>query len=221
VGREIDEGMSIVVHHPILRALAAASATTNLAGYLFLSIYVLYMAETLRLDADAIGLVLATGGVGALVGSVMAGPIRQRFGVGPTILGAQMLFGVTGLLVPLAVLVPRIALPLVVGAEFLQWLMIIVYDVNAVSLRQEITPDRVRGRVNGTMRFLVWGTRPFGSLLGGILGGVIGLPLTLVVGEVGMFVAFLWLLASPLPRLRIAPTTMEHGDDLVGQATSG
>jgi MFS family permease len=204
--REIGEGMGAVARQPILRALAAASATTNLAGYLFLSIYVLYMTDELHLSPAAVGLVFATGGVGALVGTVAAGPARARFGVGRTILGAQVLFGVTGLLVPLAVLVPAIALPLVVAAEFLQWLMVLVYDVNAVSLRQAITPDRVMGRVNATMRFLVWGMRPFGALLGGLLGGLIGLPLTLVVGELGMFVAFAWLLASPLPRLRAVPS---------------
>ena len=208
--REIGEGLRAVARQPILRSLAAASATTNLAGYLFLSIYVLYMIDELHLSSAAVGLVFAVGGVGALVGTVAAGPARTRFGVGPTILGAQVLFGVTGLLVPLAVLAPAIALPLVVAAEFLQWMMVLVYNVNAVSLRQAITPDRVMGRVNATMRFLVWGTRPFGALLGGILGGLIGLPLTLVVGEIGMFVAFAWLLASPLPRLRAVPAVEDH-----------
>jgi len=94
---------------------------------------------------------------------------------------------------------------MVVAAEFLQWLMVLIYEVNAVSLRQAVTPDRLQGRVNATMRFLVWGTRPFASLLGGFLGGVIGLPLTLVVGEFGMLLAFVWLLLSPVPRLRELP----------------
>lgn len=53
-------------------------------------------------------------------------------------------------------------------------------------------------RVNATQTFLARGMQPLGSLLGGILGGLIGLPMTLVVGELGMFLAVLWLLASPL-----------------------
>jgi uncharacterized membrane protein AbrB (regulator of aidB expression) len=58
------------------------------------------------------------------------------------------------------------------------------------------------GRVNGTMRFIVWGSRPIGSLLGGYLGSRVGLPATLVIGAFGMLIAFVPLLASPIPQLR-------------------
>ena len=76
--------------------------------------------------------------------------------------------------------------------------MVLVFSVNSVSLRQAITPDRLLGRVNGTMRFIVWGSRPIGSLGGGYLGSRIGLPATLVVGAFGMLLAFVPLLASPI-----------------------
>ncbi len=108
-------------------------------------------------------------------------------------------------MIPLAALLPAIALEMVVASEFAQWLTIMVVNVNALSLRQALTPDRLQGRVNATFRFLVGGSQPLGSLLGGVLGGLIGLPWTLVVGEIGMLLAVLWLLASPLPRLREVP----------------
>jgi predicted MFS family arabinose efflux permease len=174
----------------------------NVAGFLFLSIYVLYMTRELGLGAEAVGLVFAAGGVGALLGSISAGSARGRWGVGRVLLGSQILFGFFGMLVPLAVLFPDAALPLVVAAEFLQWVMVLVFSVNSVSLRQAITPDRLLGRVNGTMRFIVWGSRPIGSLLGGYLGSRIGLPATLVVGAFGMLIAFVPLLVSPIPQLR-------------------
>ena len=173
-----------------VRALALSSTMMNVAGFLFLSIYVLYMTRDLGLGAEAVGLVFAAGGVGALLGSIGAGPARGRWGVGRVLLGSQILFGLFGMLVPLAVLFPDAALPLVVAAEFLQWVMVLVFSVNSVSLRQAITPDRLLGRVNGTMRFIVWGSRPVGSLLGGYLGSSIGLPMTLVVGAFGMLIAF-------------------------------
>jgi hypothetical protein len=69
--------------------------------------------------------------------------------------------------------------------------------------RLAITPDRLLGRVHGTMRFIVWGSRPIGFLLGGYLGSRIGLPATLVVGAFGMLIAFVPLMASPIPRLRL------------------
>src|SRR5581483_9740017 len=138
-------------------------------------------------------------------GAMLAEPARRRFGIGPAILGGMFAFGATGMFVPLAVLVPPIALPLVVAAEFLQWMAIVMHDVNAISLRQGIVPDRMLGRVNGTMKFISWGLRPAGSLLGGVLGGVIGLAGTLVLSEAGMFLAFAWYLLSPIPRLRDIP----------------
>lgn len=199
---DIAQGLRTVWRAPVLRALALSSGLVNLAGFLFLSIYVLYMTRDLGLGAEAVGLVFAAGGVGALLGSLLAGPARDRLGIGRVLVGSQVLFGLTGMLVPLAVLFPHWAVPLVVGAEFLQWVMVLVYDVNAVSLRQAVTPDHLLGRVNGTMRVLIWGTRPLGSLAGGYLGSRIGLPMTLVVGACGMLVAFLPLLASPIPRLR-------------------
>ena len=202
VWREIGEGLRAVGRQPVLRALATCSATINLAVGVFFAVYVLYMTRDLGLSPGAIGLVFAVGGVGALIGALLADPARRRFGAGPTIIAAQSLFGLTGLLVPLAVLVPAIALPMVVASEFLQWLTVLIYDVNAVSLRQAITPDRLQGRVSATLRVLGWGMRPVGALVGGYLGGVIGLAWTLVVGELGMLVAVLWLVASPLPRLR-------------------
>jgi len=211
VWREIGEGLSLVRRSEVLRALVFASATVQVAGFAFLAVYVLFMARDLGLDAGQIGLVLATGGLGALAGSVVAGPARTRWGQGPTIVGAMFLFGATGLLVPLAVLVPRWALPLVVASEFLQWMAIVAYDINALSLRQAMVPDRLAGRVNGTFRFLVWGLRPVGSLLGGALGGIIGLAGTLVAGELGMLVAFTWLLLSPVRTLRQAPPIPDPG----------
>jgi MFS family permease len=199
---EIGQGLRAVWQSPVLRALALSSTLMNVAGFLFLSIYVLYMTRDLGLGAEAVGLVFAAGGVGALLGSISAGPACGRWGLGRVLLGSQILFGLFGMLVPLAVLFPDGALPLVVAAEFLQWVMVLVFSVNSVSLRQAITPDRLLGRVNGTMRFIVWGSRPIGSLLGGYLGSRVGLPATLVVGAFGMLIAFVPLLASPIPQLR-------------------
>ena len=221
VWTEIGEGLSVVRRSEVLRALVFASATVQVAGFAFLAVYVLFMTRDLGLDAGEVGLVLATGGVGALAGSLVAGPARARFGQGPTIVGTMFLFGATGLLVPLAVLVPRWALPLVVASEFLQWMAIVAYDVNAISLRQAIVPDRLAGRVNGTVRFLVWGLRPIGSLLGGVLGGAIGLAGTLVVGELGMLVAFAWLLLSPLQSLREAVPIPDPGSWQTSPAAEG
>ena len=63
---------------------------------------------------------------------------------------------------------------LVIGGLFVGF-STVVYNVNQVGLRQAITPDRMLGRMNATMRLIVWGTIPIGALIGGILGTVFGL----------------------------------------------
>src|SRR5262245_4799512 len=108
---EIGEGLRVVLTHPVLRVLVGCSATSNLFGRMFLAVYVLYMTRDLGLGPVGVGLVLSTGGVGALVGSLVAERVTSRFGPGPTMTFAQLLFGLTGMAVPLAVLVPQVALP--------------------------------------------------------------------------------------------------------------
>jgi MFS family permease len=202
---EIIEGFRVVIHDRVLRALAGASATTILFGRMFMAVYVLYMTRDLGLSAMGIGLVFAIGGVGSFAGSVVAEPLARRFGPGPTMIGAQVAFGLTGMMVPVAVLVPSWALAMVVASEFAQWMAILVYWVVAISVRQAIAPDRLLGRVNATMRFLAGGANPLGSVIGGALGGIVGVPLTLVVASFGMLLGFLWPLLSPVRGLAAMP----------------
>jgi hypothetical protein len=83
----------------------------------------------------------------------------------------------------------------------------VVYNVAQVTYRQLICPPALLGRMNASVRFIVWGTMPLGALAGGALGTVIGLRPTIVVCAIGMASASLWLLFSPLFGMRDVPTT--------------
>src|SRR2546423_1789446 len=72
------------------------------------------------------------------------------------------------------------------------------YNINQVSLRQSLVPVRIQGRLNATMRFLVWGTIPIGSLLGGALGEIIGVYPAIVLAAVGGLSAVPWVFFSPV-----------------------
>jgi MFS family permease len=209
VWAEIGEGIRLVLANPLLRALAGCSATTSLFGWAFLAVYVLYMTDDLGLGAGAVGTVFALGGVGALIGAVLAEPLSRRFGVGPTIVWARLAVGVGGMVIPGAVAVPALALPLVLFAEWFQWLALVVADVNTISLRQAITPDRFQGRVNATWRFLVAGMVPIGALLGGVLGEEFGVRIVLVIGVLGMLAAWGFVAISPVRALRTPPAPDE------------
>jgi MFS family permease len=199
------EGLSLSLRNPILRATIASSGLTSLFGHVFLAVYVLYMANALGLSSFEIGLVFGIGGFGALIGSFLAAPLAQRFGVGRTISAGWLLFGLGGLPIPLAILVPEYALPLVIFSEFFQWLVLPLAEVNQLSLRQAITPDSHLGRVSASSRFFVAGMVPIGSVLGGALGSLIGLQATLLVGVFGMLAAFVWIAASPVRSIGVHP----------------
>lgn len=211
IRREIGEGLRVVIHHPILRALAGCGSLISLAGNAFLAVYVLYMKRDLGLSAAEIGFVFAVGGVGAFIGSLLAGPVAKRMGQGRAMIAAQLGFGISGLVIPLAVLAPSVALAMVVFAEFAQWLALLIYFINAMSLRQSITPDALRGRVNATNRIATAGMWPIGALLGGFMGGLIGLPQTLAATELILVLPVTWLLLSPLRRNEIIPVIVPSG----------
>jgi predicted MFS family arabinose efflux permease len=171
------------------------------------ALFVLYMVDGLGLEPAAIGIVFAAGGPGALLGAIAVQRLGQRFGVGRTILITQVFTGVSRLLIPLAGGPVWLAILVLVSSEFLLGFVRIAFNVTQVSLRLAITPDRMHGRVNATMRFVMWGVTPFGALAGGLLATTaIGLRGTLLVAGIGVLVAFVPLLARPLRTVRSIPT---------------
>jgi predicted MFS family arabinose efflux permease len=114
---------------------------------------------------------------------------------------------VVGGLALLATPLALVGAPAVVLAAtgFIEGLTIPIYNINQVSLRQAITPDRVQGRMNATMRTIVWGTIPLGAFIGGILGTSIGLAQTIVIGGILSVLAALWIFLGPVIRLKEQP----------------
>ena len=161
--------------------------------------------ESHTIPPEPLLMIFAASGPGALLGALFAGRIARSFGLGRTIISAITLAAASSLLVPLA----RGPVPVVVGmlmvSAFAGGVCNPVYNINQVSLRQAITPDRLLGRMNASMRFIVWGTIPLGALLGAWLGEAIGLWPTLMIAALGQFVAPLFVLLSPVRSLREQP----------------
>lgn len=213
--QEVREGFRELLGSRIVRPLTTSAAVLNLGGWIFLSVYVLYMTDDLGLSASGVGLVFACGGAGALVGSMIAAPLANRFGVGRTILGGALVFGTGNLLVPLAILVPDHALPLVIASETVAWLSLQVFNINRFSLRQALTPDHLLGRVSSSTLTIIGGVQMLGSLLGGVIGLVFSVHVALVIGTIGMFVAAWWIWDSPVPGIREIP---EQPEAVFGEA---
>ena len=200
---QIMEGLRYVLGHPLLRPIAACTSLSNLFFAMATAILILFAVRELGLTAGAIGVALAIGNVGFLGGAFVADRIARRVGLGRAIIGSAVLFGLGGFAYPLAT--PSTAVALLVAGGILIGFGGVVYNVNQVSLRQAITPGRMQGRMNATMRFVVWGTMPIGALAGGALGGAIGLRPTLWIAALGGCLSFVPPLLSPVRKLRSMP----------------
>ncbi|HEY0753180.1 MAG TPA: MFS transporter [Ktedonobacteraceae bacterium] len=215
VFKEIGEGLKAVLHQRVLWSIAACNGTINLFNSALMSIAVLYVVRDLKIEPIMYGFVLSMGSVGALVGSLLAQRIADRFGIGPTIIGSALFYGIGGLLLPLASVSTLVALPLLMLGWFMQSLTLIVFNITQVSFRQRLLPGHLQGRLNASMRFLICSALPIGSLLGGVAGERIGLLPTVLLSSIGMFCAFLWVLFSPVSSLQGQPTLKSHaGPDI-------
>jgi MFS family permease len=213
---EIAEGLRYVLGHPYLRDIAASTGLSNLFSNIAFATFTVFAYRTLGLTPFLVGLIGGLGSIGVLVGALVAGRIAARIGVGRTILWSMVLSGPSTLLA--AVAQPATAVPILTAAFFLGSFSGVVYNINQVSLRQAITPNRIQGRMNATMRFLVWGTIPIGQIVGGVLATAIGVREAVIVGGALGCVAFVPILLSPVRSLWRIPTP--EGGEAVTEAGS-
>ncbi len=202
--REIGEGLRYVIGHQYLRPIATCTATFNLFGNMAQAVMLLYLLQVFGLSVATVGILFSIGNVGVLLGAVTTGPIARRIGVGPAIVGSVIVGGPA--LLAVALVPVAWAIPVLIVSGIVSGWSVVVYNVNQRSLRQAITPERMLGRMTATMRFVVWGTIPIGTMTGGILGELLGLRTTLLIGGLGMLLAFLPVLFSPVRSLQRIPT---------------
>jgi MFS family permease len=201
---DIRTGLRVTFTHPVLRAFALAAASNNLAWQIVEVVLLIYATQVLRLDPLAIGALFSVGAIGAVFGALAAGSLGRRLGVGRTIAAAMVLCGAGTLLVPLAAPPSALGWATLALALFMGGFGNTISVVHVITVRQTITPDDLLGRMNASYRTLTYGAIPVGAMIGGVLGETIGLQATMAVGAVGVFLAPLWVLLSPVPGIRDA-----------------
>jgi MFS family permease len=203
------EGVRFIRRTPILLATLASTATINFFNFVFFALFVLYATRSLHVRPGTLGLVLGAGALGGVIGSVVTGRVARRIGVGPAFVAGSVMFPAPLVLVPLAGGPKAAVLTLLFLAEFGSGLGVMMLDITIGSIFQALVPDRLRARFSGAYMVVNNGVRPLGALAGGALGGAIGLRPTLWIATVGALAGVLWLLPSPLPRLRDLPEPAE------------
>jgi len=202
-------GARFIWRSPVVRASLLATATINFFNFVFWALFILYVTRMLGVHPGVLGLVLGAASVGSLIGSVVSGRISRRIGTGPAFALGCFLFPAPLVLVPLAGGAGWMIVAMLFVAEFLSGFGVMVLDITIGAIRAAITPDRLRARVSGAYMVVNYGVRPIGALLGGALGTWIGLQPTLWIASVGAVAGVLWLLPSPVMRMRELPRTEE------------
>jgi MFS family permease len=168
---EIREGLGYLLRNRILRTLAIMVGISNLASSAVFSVLVLYVVAPGPMGLDEVGFGILTTGfaVGAIVGTVLEPVTERRLGRSNVLF---LMVVVTGL----ATLVPVVTSSAVwvFASLAVSGVVVMMWNIITVSLRQRITPDRLLGRVNAGYRFFAWGAMPIGALVGGLIAEAFG-----------------------------------------------
>ena len=200
---EIAEGLRFVVSNRLLRSIALCTGSFNLCMSAFTAMEMVFFARVLELSPGAIGMFFSIGAVGGLLGALVTDRLARRVGQGPLIWMSVAFTSPFMLAAPLAE--PGFRFWLAAAAWTVVSFGTVTYNVSQVSFRQRLTPDPLLGRMNATMRFLVWGTMPLGGLIGGALGQTLGARSTLLIAAGGACLAFLPIYFSPLRKMQELP----------------
>jgi MFS family permease len=200
---EVREGLHFVLGHPILRMIVGCTATANLCNGAFFAVQTVFLVRVLHASPAVIGLVFSLASVGGLVGGILAGRIGRWVGTARVIWLSLVVAGPFQLLAALAF--PDWGVLLMAIGGMASSAATVIYNTAQVSYRQAICPPGLLGRMNASIRFIVWGTLPIGALLGGVVGSSIGLRPTLIVAALGGWASALWVVCSPLFGMRDVP----------------
>ena len=172
VRAEISEGAKFIMRDLLLRPMSIYAAIANLAKSGSTALVVVFLIRVVGFGSAAVGLLMATTGVGGIAGAMVARRLAGRLGTARALLLSLLGSGLFALLIPLAGPGPRAAF-YVVGSAVLS-AGGTAGNIILVSFRQAYCPPPMLGRVTASQRFLVYGTIPLGALIAGGLGTVLG-----------------------------------------------
>jgi MFS family permease len=207
---ELLAGLAFVAGNRILRKVAACTGTANLFSAMIFAVEIIFMVRVLHVRPAYTGLLIAIGSVGGVIGGIVSGPLARRIGSARIIWVSILGFSALGVLLPLAE--PGWRIVLIPAGLFGFAFASVLYNIAQLSFRQSICPPHLLGRMNAAIRWIVWGTLPLGSLLGGVLGSTLGVRPTIWIGVIGSWAAGFWVLFSPLRAMRDIPAA-DRGDE--------
>lgn len=211
LAREIGEGLRWVFGNPLLRRIVGTTGLSNFFSTLSFTLLPVFLLRELGLSPAAMGVIFSLGAIGGLAGAVATPRIVRWLGEGRAIPISSVGFSVVALFLPLAASVPSIAFPLLVAQGFVSSFTVLLYNITQVTFRQRITPARLLGRMNASIRFCVWGVMPIAALAAGALGSALGVVPTMWIGAAGSVLSALPVVIGPFWRIRDLPQAAPDG----------
>jgi predicted MFS family arabinose efflux permease len=203
---EIREGIEFVFRNKYIRPVVLSTTASNLFGTIAYTMIPVLLLRQLELGPAAYGLMLTISSVGGIVGAFTAPWWSKRFGEGHSIVMTYIFASVPLFLMAASFAMPRTAAIIVVAvAGFWGVAGIVAFNVVQVSMRQKQSPPRMLARMTASIRTLIWGVGPLGALFSGIVATQWGLASAFWIGATGEALGLLFLVFSPLWRLRTVP----------------
>ncbi|WP_419993228.1 MFS transporter [Streptomyces boninensis] len=199
--RELREGLAWVYRHRTLAPMALTSHAMLLFNTVVSTVFVVFALRVLEIGGFGLGVAYACGGVGAVLGGAVSARVARRLDVGRTVVAGRLIAAIGWLPLVLAEPGPW-ALPAVSAAHFVLWLGVGIEGPVSMGYRNSVTPDRLRGRMNATIRSFNWGMVAIGAPAGGLMADHIGYRFALWTGLTGAVAQALTLAASPTRHAR-------------------
>ncbi len=203
--QEIGEGLRWVFGNPLLRRIVTTTGVSNFSSTLSFTLLPIFLLRELGFSPAAMGVIFSLGAVGGLAGAVATPHIVRWIGEARAIPVSAIAFSVVACFLPLAAAMPAVAFPLLVAQGFVASFTVLLYNITQVTFRQRITPSRLLGRMNASIRFCVWGVMPLAALAAGGLGTWLGVVPTMWIGAAGQVLSALFVVVGPFWALRELP----------------
>jgi Na+/melibiose symporter-like transporter len=205
IRQSLAEGFRAVYGTKLLRILLGQSAVLNVGFGAVSTMFTIYGVRVLHLSPDKLGIAIGSLAAGALCGALLAARVQRA-------LGLSKMMGLAIILVcasPILLLIPRNASWFSMVFLMAAWLGhgfgISMWNVNTITLRQVLTPNRLLARMNATYRMMLFGALPVGAFLAGLLGSTLGLWHAMLISVIALTLPMAWLTFSPVFRLKEMP----------------
>jgi len=173
--REIQEGLDWLWHNPVVRFCAVLTGGLVISSIGFILILIV-LGEQQHASPCVIGLIFGSGGIGSVVGAMLASPLQKRFGFARVMIASTWIWALSWLLYAFA------PTPLLLGlANGLNYTIVPIFMVTQYSYRLALIPDHLQGRVNSVFRLIAFGGQPIGLAITGALIQAIGAVPTVLV----------------------------------------